>query len=36
METVVTRPIEEVVASVENIEKITSTLAQGLSWQRIN
>lgn len=31
METVVTRPIEEVVASVENIEKITSTSAQGLS-----
>jgi HAE1 family hydrophobic/amphiphilic exporter-1 len=31
METVVTRPVEEVVASVENIEKITSTSAQGLS-----
>ncbi|MDZ7290229.1 MAG: efflux RND transporter permease subunit [candidate division KSB1 bacterium] len=31
METVVTRPVEEVVASVQNIEKITSTSAQGLS-----
>lgn len=31
METVVTRPVEEVVAAVENIEKITSTSAQGLS-----
>jgi HAE1 family hydrophobic/amphiphilic exporter-1 len=31
IETVITRPIEEVVASVENIEKITSNSTQGLS-----
>lgn len=31
METVVTRPIEESVASVENVEKVTSTSSQGLS-----
>ncbi|MBN1352663.1 efflux RND transporter permease subunit [candidate division KSB1 bacterium] len=31
IETVVTRPIEETVATVENIKKITSTSAQGLS-----
>lgn len=31
METVVTRPIEETVASVENVKKITSQSAQGLS-----
>ena len=31
METVVTRPIEETVASVENVEKVTSTSSQGLS-----
>ncbi len=31
IETVVTRPIEEVVASVENVETITSTTSQGLS-----
>lgn len=31
IETVVTRPIEEVVATVENVEKITSETAQGLS-----
>lgn len=31
METVVTRPIEETVASVENVKSITSTSAQGLS-----
>jgi len=31
METVVTRPVEEAVASVENVEKVTSTTAQGLS-----
>jgi len=31
METVVTRPIEEAIASVENVEKITSTSRQGVS-----
>ncbi len=31
IETVVTRPIEEVIASVENVEKVTSTSQQGLS-----
>jgi len=31
IETVVTRPIEETVASVENVESITSTTSQGLS-----
>jgi len=31
LETVVTRPIEEIVASVENVETITSTTSQGLS-----
>ena len=31
IETVVTRPIEEVVATVENVEKITSQTSQGLS-----
>ena len=31
IETVVTRPIEEVVATVENVEKITSETSQGLS-----
>ena len=31
IETVVTRPIEEAVASVKNVEKVTSTSAQGLS-----
>ena len=31
METVVTRPVEETVSSVENIKKVTSTSTQGLS-----
>ncbi len=31
LETVVTRPIEETVASVENVESVTSTTSQGLS-----
>ena len=31
METVITRPIEEVVASVENVKKVSSTSKQGLS-----
>lgn len=31
IETVVTRPIEEAVASVKNVEKVTSTSSQGLS-----
>jgi HAE1 family hydrophobic/amphiphilic exporter-1 len=31
METVVTRPVEETVAAVQNVEKVTSTSAQGLS-----
>ncbi len=31
METVVTRPLEETVASVENVEKVSSTSSQGLS-----
>lgn len=31
METVVTRPIEEAVASVENVNKVTSTSSQGIS-----
>ena len=31
IETVITRPIEEVVATVENVEKITSETSQGLS-----
>ncbi|GAB4373426.1 MAG: efflux RND transporter permease subunit [Calditrichia bacterium] len=31
IETVITRPIEEAVSSVENVKKVTSTSAQGLS-----
>ena len=31
LETVVTRPVEETVSSVENIESVTSTTSQGLS-----
>ncbi|MDZ7375939.1 MAG: efflux RND transporter permease subunit, partial [candidate division KSB1 bacterium] len=31
IETVVTRPIEEAVASVQNVKKVSSTSAQGLS-----
>ncbi len=31
IETIITRPVEETIASVENVEKITSTTAQGLS-----
>ncbi len=31
METVVTKPVEETVASVENVKKVTSTSSQGLS-----
>ncbi len=31
IETVLTRPIEETVASVENVKKVTSTTSQGLS-----
>ena len=31
IETVITRPIEEVVASVENVKKVSSTSTQGLS-----
>lgn len=31
IETVITRPIEETVASVENVKKVTSTSAQGFS-----
>ncbi len=31
IETVITRPVEETVASVENVKKVTSTTAQGLS-----
>ena len=31
IETVITRPVEETVASVENVEKVTSTSTQGLS-----
>ena len=31
IETVITRPVEETIASVENVKKVTSTTAQGLS-----